>query len=181
MAQEQEVTAQYNLAKLRQQLVEYFNDSELRTICLDLQVDYDNLEGQGKADKARELVAFLKRVERVPDLIKICNRDRPKVDWGRIALGDRYYANNNAGNPVIVSRLSENRYLLESPNFWVGVGIFDGYTYLGIYRYKDTLESFAGVWGMHRGEIQPDESLNIHGINMIKAEGEFDVVWNKAQ
>ena len=46
---------------LRQILAERFNEGELRTLCFDLGIDYENLPGQGKADKARELVAYFQR------------------------------------------------------------------------------------------------------------------------
>jgi len=35
---------------------QHFDAEELRTLCADLCVDYDNLQGEGKAAKARELV-----------------------------------------------------------------------------------------------------------------------------
>jgi Effector-associated domain 7 len=38
-----------------------FNDSELRTLCFNLGVDYDVLQGSGKSDKARELIIYLDR------------------------------------------------------------------------------------------------------------------------
>jgi hypothetical protein len=47
--------------ELRQALIEYFDESELRTLCFDLGVDYDGLSGIGKADKARELVGHFWR------------------------------------------------------------------------------------------------------------------------
>ena len=43
---------------LRRALVNYFDLEELRTLCFDLGVDFDDLKGNGKGAKARELVAF---------------------------------------------------------------------------------------------------------------------------
>ena len=43
------------LVQLREFLTEYFNEEELRTVCFDLGIDYDNLGGEGKGGKAREL------------------------------------------------------------------------------------------------------------------------------
>jgi hypothetical protein len=54
---------------LWQNLVAYFNDSELRDLCFDMNVDYESLNGENKADKARELIAFCERRQSVPDLV----------------------------------------------------------------------------------------------------------------
>ena len=46
---------------LLEQIDRSFNLNELKTICHNLRVDFDNLEGEGKVGKARELVAYLER------------------------------------------------------------------------------------------------------------------------
>ena len=66
---------------LRERLIQYFDDEELRTLCSDLGVEYDSLPGKGKEAKARELVAYLGRRGRIPALIEMCIRLRPHVDW----------------------------------------------------------------------------------------------------
>lgn len=66
--------------RLRQVLVERFNESELRTLCFELDVDYESLQGQGKADKARELVAYLGRRQRIQGLALTVKRLRPDID-----------------------------------------------------------------------------------------------------
>ena len=70
------------LALLRQHLADYFSDSELRNVCFDLGVSYDDLGGESKADKARELVAHLDRRGRLEELVALCSRLRPLVSWG---------------------------------------------------------------------------------------------------
>ncbi len=47
--------------ELQELITTKFKDSELRTLCVDLGVDYDNLHGMSKADKARELITYLDR------------------------------------------------------------------------------------------------------------------------
>jgi hypothetical protein len=64
-------------AALRQTLVDSFNLEELRTFCADLSVDYDNLPGEGKAGKARELVVHMQRRGRLDELKTHINRLRP--------------------------------------------------------------------------------------------------------
>jgi len=69
------------LTKLRKILEERFNEGELNTLCFDLGVDYDNLSGQRQADKARELVSYLERRNRIPELVKVGERVRPDISW----------------------------------------------------------------------------------------------------
>ena len=54
--------------QLRQTLVDRFDLEELRTLCDDLDVDFESLVGRGKAGKARELVRFMERRERLDEL-----------------------------------------------------------------------------------------------------------------
>ena len=67
--------------QLRQKLVTTFNVSELRTLCFDLGVDYEDIPGAAKEEMARELVAYFERNGRIPDLIQYCRSKRPHVAW----------------------------------------------------------------------------------------------------
>ncbi len=67
--------------QLRQKLDEHFNKDELKLICFDLGVDFDNLAGDSKAIKAMELVALMEREQKIADLVSACKRYRPKVVW----------------------------------------------------------------------------------------------------
>jgi tetratricopeptide (TPR) repeat protein len=77
------------LVQLRQLLTERFDEGELRTLCFDLGVDYASLPAEGKANKARELVAYLDRHDHVSDLLQVGQRLRPDVDWAQVYLDDR--------------------------------------------------------------------------------------------
>jgi len=70
------------LVRLRETLAAYFDAGELRTLCFDLGVDYDDLPGEGKGNKARELIAYLERRDRLPELVRMCQGLRPHVAWG---------------------------------------------------------------------------------------------------
>ncbi len=72
------------LIKLHQTLEERMNEGELRTLCFYLGVDYDNLPGAGKADKARELILYLDRRNRTAELVEIGYDRRPDIDWGTL-------------------------------------------------------------------------------------------------
>lgn len=57
----------------------YFDLEELRTLCFELGVDFDNLRSEGKANKARELILLLKRNERLPELVDEISRAKPHI------------------------------------------------------------------------------------------------------
>jgi len=66
------------LTDLRERVLARCNtEEELRTLCADLGVNYDDLPAQGRANKARELVACLERLSRIPDLEALLARPRP--------------------------------------------------------------------------------------------------------
>ena len=57
-----------DLATIHQQLVTRFNEEELKTLCFELEVEYDDLPASGRVNKARELVTYLNRRGRLPEL-----------------------------------------------------------------------------------------------------------------
>ena len=69
------------LAQFRQLIAKRFNDGELHTLCFDLGVEYDDLPGSGKADKARELVTYMDQRDRLADLMRVGKQSRPDVPW----------------------------------------------------------------------------------------------------
>ena len=77
--------ANQTLTQLRRLLVQFFDTGELRTLCFDLAVDYENLPPGGKADKARELLAYLDRHGRVQELLALGRRQRPDVPWPAVS------------------------------------------------------------------------------------------------
>jgi formylglycine-generating enzyme required for sulfatase activity len=76
-----EASDRKHLRRLRRLLDERLGPGELQDICFDLGVEYSNLPGERKADKARELIAYLNRRNRIPELLEICRASRPDVDW----------------------------------------------------------------------------------------------------
>jgi hypothetical protein len=68
--------------ELRRRLVQHFSDNDLRSLCQDLAVDYEQLPGQGSEAKARELIAWLEQRDRLADLRAAAAHERPHVAWG---------------------------------------------------------------------------------------------------
>ncbi len=69
------------LTQVRQLLNEGLNKSELSDLCFDLHIEYDNLPGESKSDKARELVSYCVRRSRMPDLIACGKQLHPDLPW----------------------------------------------------------------------------------------------------
>lgn len=74
---ESETPERLDRAKLRELIIACFDEEELRTLCFDLNVNYDDLRGEGRAGKARELVAYFERRRRISELVMYCRRVRP--------------------------------------------------------------------------------------------------------
>lgn len=68
-----------DLPRLREQIRALFSDGELRDLCMDLDIDYEELPGAAKGDKARELVLLAERMGRLPDLVARVIALRPHI------------------------------------------------------------------------------------------------------
>jgi hypothetical protein len=62
-----------------------FNLAELRQVCFELQVLFEDLPGETVSDKSRELVMFMVRHGRLADLVQQCQKARPSVEWEALA------------------------------------------------------------------------------------------------
>lgn len=64
---------------LHQFLARYYTLDELKSLCFQLFVDFDNLGGDTKIAKARELILHLERSGHIEDLLPILGREKPIV------------------------------------------------------------------------------------------------------
>jgi hypothetical protein len=64
---------------LRQILTQRFSFEELRTLCADLRVSFDDLKGEGQEAKARELIAYLQRRKQLGQLVSYIQKHRPDI------------------------------------------------------------------------------------------------------
>ena len=64
---------------LHDMLDTYFNEQELRELCFDLGVDYEDLPFSGQGNKARELVALCARLNQLNSLQQEIERKRPSL------------------------------------------------------------------------------------------------------
>lgn len=118
-------TEQSNLAQLRNNLNTYFDKSEIRSLCFDLSVDYDNLP-EAKEDAIRELVRYLARRQQIDALVAQCRQLRKRVPWPDIppeeitALLYRPAATSRTLSKREMQERQKQLVLLEKvKNFWV--------------------------------------------------------------
>lgn len=64
---------------LHQFLLQHYTLDGLKTLCFNLFVDYDNLGGDTKTAKARELILFLERAGRLEELEAALVREQPRA------------------------------------------------------------------------------------------------------
>ena len=68
--------------RLTRGLIEYFNDEEMQDLCFGyLQVEYENLRGETKGSRARELVLLMRRHGRLGGVKEALQLLRPHVTW----------------------------------------------------------------------------------------------------
>jgi hypothetical protein len=69
----------YNPVSLRRALVQHFSLEELRTLCFDLHLDFDELPGTSKSDKTRELVQYWQKRNQLDRLVEAIRYERGAV------------------------------------------------------------------------------------------------------
>ena len=75
-----------DLRKLLRAINDSFSENDLRDLCFELQLDFENLPGTVKKDKARELIIHFDRRKRINVLVAAFREARPKVDIDAIIL-----------------------------------------------------------------------------------------------
>ncbi len=70
-----------NRANLFRLIITDFDEGELRKLCFYLGIDYENLPGQTRVDKVRELVYYMDRHGRITELEDRINYLRLTIDW----------------------------------------------------------------------------------------------------
>lgn len=75
------VAAQSTRVKLKQNLSAAFSDAELREICFDLGIDYDEIQRENKREFVVELIMHFERRGRLSELVNACRQLRPNLSW----------------------------------------------------------------------------------------------------
>ena len=69
------------LKRIRDCIVIHFNESEFKSLCFDLGIRYDDLEGETISDKTREMVLQMNRTGRFDELVAYCKIHRPNANF----------------------------------------------------------------------------------------------------
>lgn len=75
-----EISVRYR-RQLRDSLTAHFSMGELRSLCFDLDIEFEDLEGSSKTNKAESLLSTMERLDRIPELVQVCGQQRPNVVW----------------------------------------------------------------------------------------------------
>jgi hypothetical protein len=92
-------------------------------LCFDLHIDYESLSGHNKADKARELIAFCLRHNRIAELLQKCAELHPDAFEGVVLqLIDQSQPGQEtapaAVYDLVAHRLQNDPYANETLNRW---------------------------------------------------------------
>lgn len=68
-----------DLKQLLQILQENFSEDELRLLCFELAIDYEDLPGSGKKRKSLELISYAQRHAKLDNLVQAINVQRPHL------------------------------------------------------------------------------------------------------
>src|SRR5215210_9147157 len=86
-AEETALTTRF-FEEMRVRMQNAFSLNDLKTLCHDLNVSYENIPGgEILSAKAREIIADFKRNGRLADLVDYCRRNSPRVEWPKPPSG----------------------------------------------------------------------------------------------
>ena len=77
----------YDIRVLRDLIMKSFSVGELRELCQNLGVEYEDFLGESRASRVGELLKHFERRAQLPDLEEELRRLRPKVPWDDAAKG----------------------------------------------------------------------------------------------
>ncbi len=80
--------AMYDRACLRKKIQDRFSPSDLRILCFDLGMDYDDLPGSGKAVKVVGLIQHFRKRDDLESLMAYCQEERPRIHWDDCLIPD---------------------------------------------------------------------------------------------
>lgn len=73
--------APMNRKALRKAIANHFKLDQIQTLCFDLGIDFEELEGKAKTGKVREIIKEMENAGRLHELIDYLKSERPNVNW----------------------------------------------------------------------------------------------------
>ncbi len=115
-----------DLPSLWEPLKDSFNAAEFQALCVQLDVNYEDLLGQERASKMRELIFYLRRRGRLAELIVRLRELRPLIPWDTMveveAAGEETavthalpFTNRDKESQLIQSSLAPAYFVLDAP------------------------------------------------------------------
>jgi hypothetical protein len=116
-----------SLSTLRELLNQQFDTNELRQLCFDLSIEYENLPGETRATKAQALIEHCLRHQLLPELLQRCTQLRPKTSWPSAELfrskQDGPITSPITGDVILKYVQASNAELRDYPDEIVGIHI----------------------------------------------------------
>ena len=146
------------LGDLRRQIASFFNREEVKNLCQDLTISYENLGGEGHEAVLRELIAYCERYGRISDLLDYCRQERPNASWPTTEEFEQVLQSTTANFSQTTTRYL--RHLVERYQYldYRGMGMVDGIPiripllemYIPLKARVEIVEGnrAAGHWGM---------------------------------
>jgi len=110
-----------NLSEIHQLLVDKLSQEEVKTLCFNLGVDYEELPPGGKSSKVRELLLYLQRRSKLSKLKPAVKKMRSDIDWPADSIANA--AKSSSGQSVTGVQLNGEEFdrlvniLAETPEF----------------------------------------------------------------
>ena len=148
-------TANY-IYELRRLIDLGFNVTELKTLCLDLGLDYDHLAGEQKQAKINELILYMGRRGLLATLRDVLVTERPNFDWPQVPNAEQQtqdITDFETGSTPTGRKLG-----CVTITFWIS-GMFTFLTGFAIFGYM--VISFLGVLFMSFNDPQPPDLSSI--------------------
>lgn len=105
-----------NFKRLREQLSLLFNIDEIKTLCFDLGIEYENIPGDTLDGKTRELVNYCYKKGMLSKLLLECANSHPHINWNDTEKSDNGIETNGNKNPLqpfylLAKAFNRNRHL----------------------------------------------------------------------
>jgi hypothetical protein len=78
--------SQPQLVELNSKMNQVFSLDEIKSLCFDMGIPFEDLGGEGRSAKIRELIEFCRRRDRDEELVAKVQTERPQVAWPGTAL-----------------------------------------------------------------------------------------------
>ena len=166
--------------RLRELMEKYYSLDELRTLCFDLDLDYESLPGDAKPQKVRELITHCQRNDIINELLKSLRESRPSAPWPKAPklssskLSHLYSnASQTTQSSLVIDTIIDLKSKLQNQSRNRKQAVSDCLQHLGFSqsRYPHP-QDFAGLYTyalVHFGIDKPEPILRLLAVEQIQA------------